>query len=154
MPHRKRASACAFKKAYGITLEDKEAMFVAQGRVCACCGSSDPLDVRGWHYDHDHDTKKGRGVTCGPCNMTLGVAKESIHRLECCAVYLRKHSAPVLIQGTSVPERSAVLDTPLAEGEEIQLVIDRDDDTCDCVGCDRARRALLVIDRDDDTSLR
>jgi hypothetical protein len=86
--------------------------------------------------------------------MTLGVAKESIHRLECCAVYLRKHSAPVLIQGTSVPERSAVLDTPLAEGEEIQLVIDRDDDTCDCVGCDRARRALLVIDRDDDTSLR
>jgi hypothetical protein len=92
LPHRKRAAAGAFKKAYGITLEDKERMFEAQGRVCACCGTGDPGDARGWHYDHDHKTKKGRGVVCAPCNITLGFAKESVQRLEACAEYLRKHN--------------------------------------------------------------
>jgi hypothetical protein len=91
--HKKRSAESGFKKRYGITLADKKQLFEEQGRACACCGSTDPLDSRnGWHYDHNHQTNKGRGVVCGPCNMTLGFAKESIHRLESCADYLRKHN--------------------------------------------------------------
>lgn len=92
-PHKKRSAENGFKKRYGITLADKEKMFEAQGRVCACCGSSDPGKMNGWHYDHNHETEKGRGVLCGPCNLMLGASQDNVARLEAGASYLRKHNA-------------------------------------------------------------
>lgn len=55
---------------YGITLEEYEAMLTAQQGVCALCGAPPP-DDRGLAVDHCHDTKRIRGLLCGPCNTAL-----------------------------------------------------------------------------------
>lgn len=57
---------------YGITLEEWESLFEAQGSVCGLCGSPDPRNKLGWHTDHCHETGKVRGITCYPCNVTMG----------------------------------------------------------------------------------
>ena len=57
---------------YGITLENWEALFNEQNKVCALCGSNDPKDKRGWHTDHCHKTGKVRGILCRDCNIGLG----------------------------------------------------------------------------------
>jgi recombination endonuclease VII len=88
---RKRILDDGFKRTYGITVEEKEEQFESQGRKCACCGGTDPKDKRGWHWDHNHKTGKGRGVVCNPCNLTIGHADESIARLLACIEYLKKH---------------------------------------------------------------
>ncbi len=57
------------KSKYGLSLEDYEDLFTAQGGKCAICsyGGSKPLCV-----DHDHSTGKVRGLLCGLCNSMLG----------------------------------------------------------------------------------
>lgn len=60
------------KYKYGITAEQWDAMFAAQGSCCAACRSADPKHKRGWHTDHDHNTGAVRGILCHRCNVTLG----------------------------------------------------------------------------------
>lgn len=64
------------KKLYGITPEDRERMFKAQGRVCKCCGSTEPKAANGWHVDHCHKTGLVRGILCQQCNIMLGCAAD------------------------------------------------------------------------------
>jgi hypothetical protein len=59
----------------GITLEQRDAAFVAQGEKCDICGVFGAEVV--WHTDHDHKTKKFRGVLCNFCNNMLGMAKDN-----------------------------------------------------------------------------
>lgn len=77
-------------KKYGLTPASFEKMFATQGAVCAACGSADPLDKRGWIVDHHHNRtyQAVRAILCGPCNRTIGHAKESVKRLRACALYL------------------------------------------------------------------
>lgn len=56
---------------YGITLKQWLAIFENQGRVCAICESENPRGEK-WHTDHDHDTRRVRGVLCRNCNTSLG----------------------------------------------------------------------------------
>jgi Recombination endonuclease VII len=42
-------------------------MILQQGGVCALCGSGKPE-----HVDHDHGTKRVRGILCFNCNRGLG----------------------------------------------------------------------------------
>ena len=77
---------------YGMTLEEHEAMFAAQGELCAICGRDEP-GGRGWHTDHDHGSGKVRGILCHHCNLGIGLAKEDPRVLEEMAAYLRKHAA-------------------------------------------------------------
>lgn len=63
------------KTRYGMTPEDKERMFEAQGCVCKCCGSPDPK-AKNWHVDHCHETNVVRGILCHPCNIMLGCAAD------------------------------------------------------------------------------
>lgn len=82
------------QKGYGITAEQYQALYEAQGGRCAICqvatGKTKRLAV-----DHDHDmardvcghpVDKGcprciRGLTCGPCNQMLGrLPKGSLQR--------------------------------------------------------------------------
>jgi hypothetical protein len=66
------------RRAYGITLEDYNAMLERQGGVCAICGD-DPKVVhvdKGRNaqrlvLDHCHATGRIRGLLCGPCNRAL-----------------------------------------------------------------------------------
>lgn len=66
---------------YGITAEEYQAIYRAQGGKCAICqratGASKKLSV-----DHDHKTGEVRGLLCTPCNRdVLGHLRDSITAL-------------------------------------------------------------------------
>lgn len=66
-----RRKSEALKAKYGITYADKVAMLARQGNVCRCCGAREPGSKLGWHVEHDHKTKKIRGVVCLRCNTLI-----------------------------------------------------------------------------------
>lgn len=77
------------KHYYGITVEQRDALFVAQGSCCAVCKSTEH-GGRGWHTDHDHETKQVRGILCHPCNLALGNVKDRIEILQALIEYLAR----------------------------------------------------------------
>jgi|10_taG_2_1085330.scaffolds.fasta_scaffold00018_71 hypothetical protein len=62
-------------KKYGITLEEYNIMLKKQNNVCAICGCKDKK--KSLAVDHDHKTKKIRGLLCSRCNPALGFIQES-----------------------------------------------------------------------------
>lgn len=80
------------KEKYDLTPEEWDQRFETQGRRCAICQSPEPGDRNGWHTDHDHVTKKVRGILCHHCNVLLGRARDSVEILRAAALYLVKHS--------------------------------------------------------------
>jgi hypothetical protein len=85
---RERAVRNNFKSKYGITVEQRDALFKAQGFVCAICASPTPNTKSGWHTDHDHQTGRVRGVLCHHCNLLLGNARDNPLILSSAARYL------------------------------------------------------------------
>jgi hypothetical protein len=69
----------------------KEAMLESQGGVCASCGVDDPGTTKGWHIDHDHTTGRVRSILCHACNVSYGLFKEDLSRIEGFVEYARKH---------------------------------------------------------------
>lgn len=76
------------KGRYGLTLEQWDALFKAQGRCCAICKATTSGWVRGWHTDHDHATDRVRGILCHGCNRLLGYVKDDVSRLHAYIEYL------------------------------------------------------------------
>jgi hypothetical protein len=84
-----------YKKNYGITLEEYDAMLLAQNGVCKICGNKEthkgamgrpkPLCV-----DHCHATGKVRGLLCNDCNQVLGRAKDNTETLKKAIKYLKE----------------------------------------------------------------
>lgn len=73
---------------YNLTIEQYDAIVKKQNNLCAICegnnfGKHDKLFV-----DHDHFTKKVRGLLCINCNTLLGNAKDSPQILERAIRYL------------------------------------------------------------------
>ena len=68
------------KHAYNLTLEEYYKILESQNGKCAICGRERaafknmklPLCV-----DHDHSTKKIRGLLCESCNIMIGLAKDN-----------------------------------------------------------------------------
>ncbi len=65
---------------YGVTLEQYDRLFEEQKGVCAICGQSETKkSPNGWVYrlsvDHNHKTKKIRGLLCKRCNVVIGAMK-------------------------------------------------------------------------------
>jgi hypothetical protein len=68
-------------KKYGVTLEDYDRVYEAQGGVCAVChrpetrktkdGKVAPLSV-----EHNHETNEFRALACSRCNLALGLIGE------------------------------------------------------------------------------
>lgn len=82
---------------YGITLEDRNRMFIAQGGACAVCKERLLEQGRkGLHVDHDHKTGKVRGLLCPNCNYAIGHMRDSSVIARAVAEYLDKSSAPPL----------------------------------------------------------
>jgi hypothetical protein len=81
------------KQAYGLTPAERDAIFAAQGFVCAICRSSDPAAAarnrRLWHTDHNHETGAVRGILCAHCNRGLGSFRDSVGLLQAAIDYLR-----------------------------------------------------------------
>jgi len=87
----RRSSKAAHQLAYyGITVEQRDAMFVAQGSCCAVCKSKEH-GGRGWHTDHDHATKQVRGILCHACNLALGNVNDSVGILLNLIEYLKRN---------------------------------------------------------------
>lgn len=59
------------QKKFGLTAEQWDHMFEAQGRACGCCGASDPGSAKGWQTDHCHATERVRAILCWPCNHAI-----------------------------------------------------------------------------------
>lgn len=94
MTNRDKYEDIELRSKYGISLEEKRAMIVAQNNLCAICRKA-PSGARGnkWlHVDHNHKTGKVRELLCHSCNMGIGSLKEDILTLEAAIKYLVKHN--------------------------------------------------------------
>jgi Recombination endonuclease VII len=82
-----------------MTPQDWDNLIASQFWCCASCGDEwvEEENII-WHIDHDHSCcpkdysciKCRRGILCYYCNLTIGMSKEDLHRLESCTKYLRK----------------------------------------------------------------
>jgi len=70
---------------YGITRDDYESMFVAQGGKCAICKKS---STKALAVDHCHQTEVVRGLLCRSCNVGLGNFKDDPELLSAAREYL------------------------------------------------------------------
>lgn len=77
------------KTLYGITVDQFEAIFAAQGNKCALC-KSEKSDGKNFVVDHCHKTGRIRGILCSYCNRALGMFKDSVDLLGTAIVYLSK----------------------------------------------------------------
>lgn len=78
------------KTRFGLTVEDFDRMYEAQGGKCAVC----PRDLEeGYktHVDHCHETGKVRGLLCFYCNTSLGKLKEDEDTIRNLLAYIQKH---------------------------------------------------------------
>lgn len=81
-------------KRYGITEHDYSRMLMEQGGVCRICGVD--RSQRKWDrylfIDHDHSTKKVRGLLCHHCNAGLGHFKDDATLLTKAMRYLNEQN--------------------------------------------------------------
>jgi Recombination endonuclease VII len=61
-----------FFQRYGITLQDYDRMLQEQNGGCAICHRVPQAGERRLAVDHDHVTKKVRGLLCAFCNIMIG----------------------------------------------------------------------------------
>lgn len=85
-----------FRKKYGLSCEEVDAMFADANGICRICEREMKKGV-GNHIapgevacvDHDHDTGAIRGMICSMCNNGLGLFRDNPQILESAAKYLR-----------------------------------------------------------------
>ncbi len=77
-------------KKYGITPEEKQALFDKQGGRCAICPTLLVPGRKGMQIDHDHETGAVRGLLCAMCNVMLGDFREVPLLFEVAASYLQR----------------------------------------------------------------
>lgn len=85
----KHARMRILKKTYGITIDEFTDEFKKQNGKCAICKNELLLyGFKSCHVDHNHITKKFRGILCDYCNRGLGQFRENIEVLEAAIKYL------------------------------------------------------------------
>lgn len=83
----RRQRKYAFKKKYGITLDDYDAMLGQQEGRCAICFTL-PMPDSPLYVDHCHDTGQVRGLLCQGCNSGIGQLGDDQNRLRSAIRYL------------------------------------------------------------------
>jgi len=78
------------RKKYNITAEQYYEMFKNQEYKCLICKDSQSNHGRKFCVDHNHITKKVRGILCQPCNTAMGLLKENLHTLKTMIDYIKK----------------------------------------------------------------
>lgn len=76
----------AKKKMYGVTKDHFYKMLSEQKGVCLICKKTPKRFV----IDHNHTTKKVRGLLCNNCNSGIGYLGDSISMLRNAAIYLEE----------------------------------------------------------------
>jgi len=84
--HSELARPRHFLYKYNITLDELYERMDAQNLRCAICGI---LRGPSLCVDHDHKTRKIRGLLCKKCNTGIGLLGDSADILERAAKYLR-----------------------------------------------------------------
>lgn len=70
---------------------EKAEVRLQQTVKCDVCDSLDPRHARGWNADHNHTTKRFRGIVCHPCNIAIAhVERYGLDRGLQIALYLNK----------------------------------------------------------------
>ena len=78
MNNKKNSRNKSYKRYYGITLEQYNQMFEKQGGRCNICGRHQSELNRALVVDHDHKTRKVRGLLCHKCNTGIGNLNDDI----------------------------------------------------------------------------
>ena len=71
---------------YGMTVVALDAIFNSQEGACAICRRA--FIGGNYHIDHDHKTRKVRGLLCASCNTGIGLFRDSPEALANAARYL------------------------------------------------------------------
>jgi hypothetical protein len=79
------------RREFGITSTTYEEMTVRQNGVCAICQKPNPNGNR-LAVDHNHKTKKVRGLLCGTCNRALGLFGDDSGLMRKAAEYVEGHA--------------------------------------------------------------
>lgn len=83
----KEATECwRLKKAYGLSIVERQNMLDKQCGLCAICGNF----MESPHVDHCHATGKIRGLLCSTCNTGLGHFKDNPMLCFSAGEYLKK----------------------------------------------------------------
>jgi len=85
-----------YRRTYGITAADYDAMLADQGGVCSICKTADPK-WRSGRFVVDHCHKKGhvRALLCQPCNLFIGFLEKHYDILDTALAYLAQHRESV-----------------------------------------------------------
>jgi Recombination endonuclease VII len=73
---------------YGITLEEKRKMYDDQLGLCKMCNLA-MFTASDCNVDHDHRTKRIRGLIHRHCNLLIGLAKDNPSLLQKAIEYLK-----------------------------------------------------------------
>lgn len=83
-----------YKRLYGIDLEEYNTLLERQGGKCAICKQESDATGKNskLHVDHDHRTRKVRGLLCYRCNIAMGFLSDDPERIYMIMDYLSLHS--------------------------------------------------------------
>lgn len=82
-----------YRRTYGITLSDYDAMLSKQGGGCAICGiDKSGRDDGRFVVDHCHKSGMVRALLCCACNALVGFLETRKDILSTAMEYIRKHS--------------------------------------------------------------
>ena len=79
------------KRCYGIKKIDYDNILKKQNNRCAICNKNNSEFKRTFAVDHNHKTKKIRGLLCINCNIGIGKFKDNIKLLKKAIKYLNKN---------------------------------------------------------------
>jgi hypothetical protein len=77
----------AYRRRYGIGIEEYQTMFSAQKGMCAICGEGSRWRLS---VDHDHETGAVRALLCQHCNIGIGNFFDDPNRLQAAAQYIER----------------------------------------------------------------
>ena len=79
-----------------MNLDEYSKLLKDQKGRCAICNAKKSTLNQRFHIDHDHTTRKIRGLLCYSCNAGIGLLGDSIKRLQAAISYLRSSETPTL----------------------------------------------------------
>ena len=79
-----------YKKRYGLSVEQKQALIDGQDCKCAIC-KNELTNTHDVCVDHNHVTGAIRGILCRKCNLGIGHLNDSIDILKSAQEYLEKY---------------------------------------------------------------
>lgn len=108
---RERARASRLEAVYGITEDEYQRIYAAQGGCCYICRRAKGTGRKRLSVDHDHTTGYVRGLLCKPCNLNvIGHLRDDPAALRRGADYLTNPPAFAVIGRRAVPNQKGVSD--------------------------------------------